>query len=165
MSQGTFKNYQGGLKDYKRVRKRVEIFDEPTKPPCFNPYHVITTYMGMLPRGWTEPTKKNPIFLTPNKSIQNGIGFRSVPRGRNILSQFFQRATNMIGVDGKFTNQQVRSVFINSAIETGMTDNQITAVTGHRNADGLKPYKDASLLFKKENRARMVDSAMAGRGE
>ena len=51
MNQGTFKNYKGGLKDYKKVRKKIQIFDNKNVEDCFNPYKVIYGYESLLPKG------------------------------------------------------------------------------------------------------------------
>ena len=37
MEQGKFKNFKGGLKDFKKVRKKVQIFNNEQVPDCFNP--------------------------------------------------------------------------------------------------------------------------------
>ena len=51
MEQGTFKNNKGGLKDFKKVRKKVQIFDNKNVDDCFNPYKVIKGYESLLPKG------------------------------------------------------------------------------------------------------------------
>ena len=50
MTQGSFKNYTGGLKDFRRKRPKIQIFNDDTVDDCFNPYKVIQTYIGMLPK-------------------------------------------------------------------------------------------------------------------
>ena len=37
MEQGTFKNNKGGLKDYRKVRKKIQIFNNKEVEDCFNP--------------------------------------------------------------------------------------------------------------------------------
>ena len=90
----------------------------------------------MLPKGWMDKDKNNPLFLTP-KAITKGVGFQKTPRGRNITAKFLERAMKRIGVEGKFTNTQIRSAVITSALETGMKDNEIRAITGHRSETAL----------------------------
>merc|ERR1719233_286951 len=74
----------------------------------------------MLPKGWTEPTLKNPVFLTPDRIVKNGIGFKPLPRGRNILCKLLQRAMARIGVPGKYANQQIRETVIKAALGRGI---------------------------------------------
>jgi len=162
MAQGSFKNYTGGLKDWNKKRAGVEVFNNESVDDCFNPYRVFETYIGMLPKDWTVPSKGNPIFLTPLSAVKNGVGFSAVPRGRNILAKFFQRAMDRIGVSGKFTNQQIRSTTITAALETGMHDNEIRAITGHRSESGLDSYKVPSMAWKRQSRHRMINSVVAG---
>ena len=101
--------------------------------------------MGQLSAGYTDPSLKNALFLTPNQKVIREVGFRAVPRGRNTLAKLLSNAMKRIGVKGKFTNTQVRSIHISKALESGLGDNQIIAGTGHINPEGLKPYKNPSL--------------------
>merc|ERR1711920_638543 len=70
--------------------------------------------------GWTEPTKKNPVFLTPDRIVNNDIGFKPLPRGRNVLCKLLQRAMARIGVPGKYANQQIRETVIKAALGRGI---------------------------------------------
>ena len=63
-----------------------------------------------------------------------------------------------VGLQGHFTNQQVRSCTITAALVSGMDDNAIQAITGHRSAAGLNEYRAPSLVWKKKSRARMFSS-------
>jgi len=162
MLQGSFKNYAGGIKDCKKVRKPIHIFNEPTVMDCFNPYKVIDTYFSLLPPGWTGEGTMNPLFLTPKKNIINGVGFTKTPRGRNFTGKYLQYAMKRIGIEGKFTNTQVRSAVITGAMELGMRDNQIRDITGHRSETALNSYKQPSLKWQKVSRAKMLSSVIYG---
>ena len=135
MEQGTFKNKKGGIKDYKKVRKKIQIFHNPNVEDCFNPYKVIEGYESLLPKGWSDQIEARPLFLTPLRTTKNGIGFTTVQRGHNVTGKFLQRAMRRIGRHGTFTNTQTRESFINGAMETGMRDNEITSVTGQRSKE------------------------------
>ena len=74
MLQGAFKNYKGGVSDYKKVRKDVQIFNNPKVPDCYNPYKVIEGYFSLLPKGWNAEGTNNPLFLTPNNTVKDGVG-------------------------------------------------------------------------------------------
>ena len=162
MKQGTFKNNKGGLKDYRKVRKKILIFNNKEVEDCFNPYMVIKGYESLLPNGWSDQIEARPLFLKPLKTIKNGVGFSKLPRGHNVTRLFLQRAMERIGRDGKFANTQTRESFINGAMETGMRDNEITSVTGQRSEATLKSYKTGSLQFKKASSERMLRSVRAG---
>ena len=162
MEQGTFKNNKGGLKDFKKVRKKVQIFDNKNVMDCFNPYKVILGYESLLPKGWSDSIKARPLFLKPLRIINNGVGFQPIPKGHNVTGKFLERAMNRIGKVGTFCNTQTRASFINGAMETGMRDNEIKAVTGQRSGVTLNSYKDPSLAFKKASSERMLGSLGVG---
>ena len=162
MEQGTFKNNKGGLKDFKKVRKKVQIFDNKNVMDCFNPYKVILGYESLLPKGWSDSIEARPLFLKPLRIINNGVGFQPIPRGHNVTGKFLERAMNRIGKVGTFCNTQTRASFINGAMETGMRDNEIKAVTGQRSGVTLNSYKDPSLAFKKASSERMLGSLGVG---
>ena len=107
MLQGSFKNYTGSVKDYKKTRKNIQNFNEANLSDCFNPYKVIDVYLFLLPRGWIDKGKDNPLFLTPKTKVTNGVGFKTTPRGRNVTSKFLERAMQRLGITGKFTNTQI----------------------------------------------------------
>ena len=162
MKQGSFKNYNGGVSDFKKVRKDVQIFDNSKVLDCYNPYRVIQGYFSLLPKGWMDKDKNNPLFLAPKAVIKHGVGVQKPARGRNITAKFLERAMKRIGVEGKFTNTQIRSAVITSALETGMKDNEIRAITGHRSETALNSYKAPSLRWKKASREKMLSSVVHG---
>ena len=76
MLQGSFKNYAGGIKDCKKVRKPIHIFNEPTVMDCFNPYKVIDTYFSLLPPGWTGEGTMNPLFWRQRRTSSTELGLQ-----------------------------------------------------------------------------------------
>ena len=163
MHQGTFENYTGGLKDFKKERKNVQIFNTMgVAENCFNPFWVISTYHNLLPHGYSNTEDANPLFATPKATIVRGVGFIKVPCGKNWLAMLLQRGMRAIGVDGRFTNMQARSCMITSVMQQGLSDNAIREITGHRSSTALKPYKLPSHKWKKSNRMRMLSTICNG---
>ena len=104
MEQGTFKNNKGGLKDYRKVRKKIEIFNNPNVEDCFNPYKVIQGYESLLPQGWSDQIEAPALFLKPLKVVKDVVGFTTRPRGHNVTRKFLERAMHRIGREGVFAN-------------------------------------------------------------
>ena len=96
------------------------------------------------------------------QTIPFGVGFRKTARGRNVTAKYLERAMAAIGIKGKFANTQIRSAFITGALETGMKDNEIRAITGHRSETALNSYKQPSLLWKRASKEKMISSLVAG---
>ena len=67
-----------------------------------------------------------------------------------------------IGNQGNYVNTQAREAFITGSLETGLRDNQIRVVTGHRGEKSLNPYKNASMRFKKVSHRKMIGSVING---
>ena len=144
------------------MRKAVQLFDNDDVPDYLNPYKVIKSYQSLLPEGWADQIEARPLFLKPLKKIANGVGYSRSPRGRNFTANYLKRAMARIGKKGYYTNTQARAAFINGALETGMRDNEIRSVTGHRSETALNSYKNHSMSFLKSSRKRMLSSLMDG---
>jgi len=148
MKNQNFRHLLAGHTEIKATGDHIEIFNDEKKEDCFNPYQVIKTYREMLPRGWTEPTQKNPVFLTPGRLVKNGIGFKPVPRGRNVLCKLLQRAMVRIGVPGKYANQQIRETVIKAALGRGIEGCDSREST-------INPYKLPNVDWRRWSQQRM----------
>ena len=62
-----------------------------------------------------------------------------------------------IGKQGNYVNTQAREAFITGSLETGLRDNQIRVVTGHRGEKSLNPFKNASMRFKNVSHRKIKD--------
>lgn len=61
--------------------------------------------------------------------------------GKNKIGNLAKVMSQRAGIDGRHTNHSARRTAVARLSESGFEDTDIIQVTGHKNCEGLKPYK------------------------
>ena len=87
----------------------------------------------------------SPFYLQDIKRpIDNKVWYKNMQVGVNKLNTFGRALAESIDLPGKHSNHSVRRTAIQQLCENEVQDNDIIHITGHRNSEGLKPYKQPS---------------------
>lgn len=86
------------------------------------------------------------LFLTPNPfwKLEGSKGwFKNVPLGKQTISKWTQNSASSIGIninEYKITNHSHRAATVTELSKSGVSDQQLIKITGHSNANSIKPY-------------------------
>ena len=131
------KNRPGGLKDRKISNKSVKLFANVKNPSrCF--VRMFQKYMSLRPSN----APKDVFYLKPLVSPQEHCWYSARPVGHNLLSDTVKRLCNQVGVSGHFTNHSLRRTCATRLFQSGIDEQQIMSVTGHRSIDAVRVYKE-----------------------
>ena len=102
-----------------------------------------------------QPPRKRSKKLNP--AVDN-IWFSDSPLGHNSLAQIMQKMTTQSGIDSNLTNHCMRAttiIVLNSFFVDGR---HITAVTGHKSVESIKPYCDRLTFLQFREMSHMLAS-------
>ena len=140
--EGVTKTRQGLSKRDRRVPQRVfatggnrcplMFLDKliSKRPPCLQ--HSGTLYLR-------PPKKISPMSAT---------WFSSQPVGVNTINGYMKEIAKCAGLNAtnkRFTNHSVRKTTIRKLQKGGLSNDKITAITGHKNEQSLREYADTDL--------------------
>ena len=86
------------------------------------------------------------LFLTVNPYWKNPLSkgwYKNMPIGKNELSKWTKDSAEKIGLDvhtNKITNHSNRASTVSTLSKSGISDQQVIKITGHSNANSIKPY-------------------------
>ena len=110
-----------------------------------NPRCPIESYKTYLKHRPAEMMDENcPFYLQDIKNPKTEIWYQTMRVGKNKLNDFAKTMATELNLNGKHTNHSARRTMIQQLSESGIQDNDIIAVTGHRNAEALNSYKAPS---------------------
>ena len=133
------KNNDGGLKDRKLTNKSIRVYAD-----TINPSRCVVTlykkYMSLRP----PDAPPNVMYLQPLPEPRKRVWFLPKAVGHNVLSQAVCRVMEKGGVSGHFTNHSLRRTCATRLYNSGMDEQRIMSVTGHRSVNAVRVYKEMS---------------------
>lgn len=86
-----------------------------------------------------------PLYLTPLKKVREDadVWYSSTPVGVNTIDKYMKTMAQLAGLTttGKnFTNHSVQKTTVRKLQKTGVPNDKIAAITGHRNEQSLREY-------------------------
>ena len=140
-TEGLTKTRQGGLvKPSRRVMQRV--FPTGTLR-C--PVRMLQMLISVRP---AESRMSGPLYLRPLKKPRPGIWYSLQPIGEGKIKEFMKTITKNAGISEKgkrFTNHSVRKTLVCKLQKGGVSNDKITAITGHKNEQSIADYADTDL--------------------
>lgn len=76
----------------------------------------------------------------PSFSGEESVWFMKCALGHNLLSEMMRRISQKAALSKLYTNHCLRATCISTLMKAGFSDNQICAVSGHKNASSLAVY-------------------------
>ena len=154
------KNNAGGLKDRKVKNKSVTIFANLEKTSkCV--IHLYAKYMSLRP--FDAPP--GVLYLQPLSKPKPDCWYQSRPVGHNALNKTVKSLCDKIGATGHFTNHSLRRTCATRLYNSGVGEQEIMAITGHRSKDGVRLYKKMSEDQEKELSEILQSSAKKAKCE
>ena len=86
----------------------------------------------------------NVMYLQPLPKPRKGVWFLPKAVGHNVLSQAVRRVMEKGGVSGHFTNHSLCRTCATRLYNSGMDEQRIMSVTGHRSVNAVRVYKEMS---------------------
>ena len=83
-------------------------------------------------------------YLKPMKNPRQDCWYYNKPVGHNPLSETVKRLCSKVGADGYYTNHSLRRTCATRLFQSGIDEQEIMAITGHRSTDGVRVYKEIS---------------------
>ncbi|XP_031341004.1 uncharacterized protein LOC116169118 [Photinus pyralis] len=112
----------------------------------YNPVFTKTTQGGERKCANSKNIKTDRLFLTvnPNWRDLQGVGwYKDVPVGKNVMGKWMNDSAKRAGLnttDKKITNHSSRATAVSTLAKSGVEEQQIIKITGHSNANSIKPY-------------------------
>ena len=127
------KTNQGGLKCKPRT-KVVYVYPSTNVQRC--PVRLFKKYIGLLPQA--KSCKK--LYLHAKKKVCPNVWFCDQPFGANKIASTVKDLCKRAGIEGKFTNHSLRATSASRMFHSGIPEQVIKEVTGHR-SDCVRIYK------------------------
>ena len=146
------KNHQEGLTNPQN-ESDGKIFERPGLLRC--PFRIVDKYLSHL-----NPNCSN-LFQRPRTSSKkfnpavDNIWFCDSPLGHNSLEQMIRKMTTQAGVDPYLANHCLRATTITVLNSFFVEGQHITAVTGHKSVENIKPYCDRPTFQQLQQFRRM----------
>ena len=136
------KTNKGGIKQRKLEPKEVDVFPIENKERC--PIEIIKFYLSLLP-----PNRNcSSFYLQPRKKIVPDIWFQDRPCGENRLRDTIKELCKEAKLPGFYSNHSLRSTATTKMYQSGLDEQLIQEVTGHRSV-AVHSYKRTSQKQRK----------------
>ena len=83
-------------------------------------------------------------YLKPMMTPKEDNWYYSKAVGHNPLGETVKRLCSRVGAIGHFTNHSLRRTCATRLFQSGIDEQTIMSVTGHRSVDAVRVYKEAS---------------------
>lgn len=135
--EDTSKNRPGGLKGRKTKPKVVNHYGNPeNSEKCL--VRLFQKYVSLCPPGATA------FYLQPKKKYNSHTWYTEKPLGHNTITQTIARLCTAAGIEGFKTNHSLRATAATRLYESGVDEQMVMEVTGHRSLEGVRSYKRTS---------------------
>lgn len=141
--EGLTKTRQGGLtKRDRRVPQRAYATQESRCPVRF-----LEKLVAKRPE---EMKNSGALYLTPRKKLHEDadVWYSSTPVGVNTIDKYMKAMAQLAGLTKtgkKFTNHSVRKTTVKKLQKSGIPNDKIAAITGHRNEQSLREYSEMDM--------------------
>lgn len=144
------KTCQGGSKNCTDSKYLVQNSDSNACP--------VRLYLKLLSKRGPQ-IKTNRLFLRPNRHWKKETDnwYDNMPLGRNVINGWTKASAEAIGLDTnlkKITNHSNRSTAVSHLAKSGVQEQQLLKITGHSNANSIKPY----LNIDKEHHNKIINN-------
>lgn len=141
--EGLTKTRQGGLtKRDRRVPQRAYATQESRCPVRF-----LEKLVAKRPE---KMKNSGALYLTPRKKLHEDadVWYSSTPVGVNTIDKYMKAMAQLAGLTKtgkKFTNHSVRKTTVKKLQKSGIPNDKIAAITGHRNEQSLREYSEMDM--------------------
>ncbi len=136
----TSKTNQGGLNSCRNEPKVTKVYG--SNDPLRNVIRLFEKYVNLIP-----PTIKHPSlykYAVHERSWTPSVWYSDHPLGKNALSKIVKNMCEKAGLSGeKFTNHSLRASTATRMFNSGIDEQVIKTVTGHK-SDAVRDYKHTS---------------------
>ena len=130
--------------------KSVDIYPNGLSDRC--PVKIIETYLSRLP----TKRKCKAFYLQPKKHYKEGEWYLDRPVGANTLREVVATVCDKAGFKGYFTNHSLRSSSATRMYHSGIDEQIIQEITGHR-SNAVQSYKRTS-----DDQKRLASQIVSG---
>lgn len=113
--------------------------DHPDK--CF--VYLFKKYTSLCPQG------ASAFYLQPATHPTDKQWYTLKPVGHNSITKIISRLCKSAGIGGYKTNHSLRATAATRLYESGVDEQMVMEVTGHRSLEGVRSYKRTSGLQRK----------------
>lgn len=144
------KTCQGGSKNCASSKWLVQNSDSNICP--------VRLFLKLLSKRGKN-IKTHRLFLKPNRhwKTENDKWYDNVPLGKNTINGWTKSSAEAVGLDTKgrkITNHSNRATAVSTLAKNGIDEQQLLKITGHNNANSIKPY----LNIDQEHHNRIINS-------
>ena len=89
-----------------------------------------------------------PLYLRPLKKPQPALWYSEQPVGKSKIKEFMKTIAKKAGLDNsgkRFTNHSIRKTLVRKLQKGGVSNDKITAITGHKSEQSIAQYADTDL--------------------
>ena len=139
------KNHQGGLK-IRKIKSKIVMHHANIENPrrCF--VRLYKLYNSLYP-----PNRPNNTFYL--QSLQKPIKdlwYSTKPVGHITLEKTVSRMCREAGSLGHYTNNSLRATAATRLYQSGVEEQEIMEITGHRSTEAVRSYKITSIMINKK---------------
>ena len=110
-------------------------------------------------RPFESNNSESRFYLRPKRNISEKVWFDNAPLGKNKICDIAKNMAKNAGLEGRKTNHSGRHTAVNMLSKSGLADSTIAKHTGHKNVEGLKPYKSLDLDTQKNISRILMEKA------
>ena len=133
------KTNKGGLKHRNVESKVVDVHCISDVSRC--PVRIFMKYLSMLPKNRVTEA----LYLQPRKKFTSKMWYLDKPIGINTLRDTVKKICQQAGLPGYYTNHSLRSSSATRMYHSGVDEQVIQEITGHR-SNAVRAYKRTSDL-------------------
>ncbi len=141
------KSFQGGIQQLRDKPKVVYVFENVERPErCI--VYIFEKYLAKRPS--QDPKCSKDLYLRPLVKPQNpNIWYSCQPLGLGMLSKVIAKLCHAGGLEGRYSNHNLRSTAATLMYNSNIDEQQITEVTGHKSI-AVRNYKRTSMKKQQE---------------
>ena len=110
-------------------------------------------------RPFESNNSESRFYLRPKRNISEKVWFDNASLGKNKICDIAKNMAKNAGLEGRKTNHSGRHTAVNMLSKSGLADSTIAKHTGHKNVEGLKPYKSLDLDTQKNISRILMEKA------
>ena len=133
---------KGGLKHRNIECKSVDVHCISDIDRC--PVRLFMAYLSKLPKNRVTEA----LYLQPRKKFNAKLWYFDKPVGENTLRDTVKNLCKSAGLPGYYTNHSLRSSSVTRMYHSGVEEQVIQEITGHR-SNAVRSYKRTSQLQRK----------------
>ena len=134
------KNNPGGLHQRRINNKVVPHYQNKSDPSR----DFVRLYEKYISKGPPLESRDSAFFLHSLSKPTSDRWYANRPVGHNYLASVVKRMCASGGIAGKKTNHSLRASAATRLFQSGVDEQLIMEVTGHRSTDGIRSYKRTS---------------------